>query len=122
MGLIKENIVGLIKFLPILLGLLLPFRQHTRVAEVPVPLHTRESTKYDALVGPSEPLVPTEPLFCPQCHVLVAHLRRTRRGIEIIQNNRVLVTVGGNIIVERGGKTRTGFPLNCPNGHLVEVQ
>ncbi len=127
MRVIRENLVGLFKFLFILLGILFPFRLKR---ERPSQTRYRKETsreepvnhKYASFIGPSEPLIPTEPCFCPKCHVLVASLRRTKEGIKIIQNNRVLVTVGGNFTTSEGGKVRTGFPMKCPNGHTVEVQ
>jgi len=123
---VKENLIGLLSFLPILLGLFLPFKSKPiepqfKMPESPGQLNSKDS-KYDALIGPSEPLLPTEPVFCPKCHVLAANIRRTKEGIQIVQNNKALVTIGANVIIRRAGKAKTGFPIRCPNGHTVEVQ
>lgn len=78
--------------------------------------------KYKSIIGsPSEPLIPTETKFCPKCHVPVAQVRHTKRGTEIIQHGKVLVTVGSNVIIQNGKRIK-GFPFECPNGHTVRIE
>jgi len=80
-----------------------------------------EQDKYESIVGPSVPLIPTETVFCPKCHVLVAQVRHTKHGTEIIQNSKVLVIAGSNVTIQ-DGKEIKGFPIRCPNGHIVRIE
>jgi len=110
---VRENVVGLFRFAGLLFSLFIP---------APNPNKTRkEGDKYSAIIGPSVPLIPTEPKFCPRCHALVAQVRHTRQGTEIIQRGRVLVTVGSNVTMQDGKEVK-GFPIRCPNGHQVRVE
>lgn len=120
---VKESVVGLLRFLLVLLRLFLPDRSKPKPNEPEIPDEQLNSKdRYYTLIGPSAPLIAAEPFFCPKCHTLVAYLRHTEGGVQVIRNNRVLLTVGSNVVVKRGGKTRRGFPLKCPNGHTVEVR
>ncbi|MBA7676953.1 hypothetical protein ES703_85199 [subsurface metagenome] len=115
---IKRNIVGLLRFIGLLFPLFLP---------APRPSKPRIETpqkwdKYVGIIGPSEPLTVAETKFCPKCHQPVCQVRRTKQGVEIIQNGRVLVTVGSNIMISKNGKKETGFPIRCPNGHTVRIE
>ena len=122
MKVIKDNIVGLFKFMVLLCRTFMPHKQRERVQDTRSPEAEDISGKYEALVGPSEPLVPTETVFCPKCHVVAAQIRRTSRGTEIIQHGRVLVTVSGTRTVTKEGRTVTGFPIQCPHGHTVVIE
>lgn len=116
--------ISLFRFILILIGLIIPYKRETRVTQMPVNNeHFDEGydNKYNSMIGLNIPLIPTEPLFCPICHVLVAKLRRTKDGVQIIKGNTVLVTVGGNVTVTHDGRVSKGFPIRCSNGHIVEV-
>lgn len=115
---IKRNIVGLLKFTGLLFLMIIPVSR-TSKPRIETP---QKRDKYEAIIGPSEPLPVAETKFCPQCHVAVAQVRHTKRGTEIIQNGRILATVGSNVIVGKGGKDKGGFPIRCPNGHTVRVE
>ena len=115
---IKRNIVGLFRFTSLLFSLFIPRRSKPRIE----PLRDEKGDKYAGIIGPSKPLIPTETKFCPQCHVPVAQVRRTKRGTEIIQNGKVLITVGANVIVGKDGKKKTGFTIRCPSGHTVRIE
>ncbi len=109
---IRENIVGLIRFIGLLCSMFIAVIR---------PKLTNDSDKYRAILGhDSEPLAPTETIFCPKCHVGAGQVRRTKQGTEIIQNGKVPITVGSNVIIEDGKKMR-GFPISCPNGHTVRI-
>lgn len=116
---IKRNIAGLFRFIGLLFSLFIPAPR----PNAPRPETLREEEdKYEAIIGPSEPLTVVETRFCPKCHQPVCQVRRTKQGVEIIQNGRVLVTVGGNIMISKNGKRETGFPIRCPDGHTVRIE
>lgn len=117
MGLIKENIVGLFRFICLLLSSFV-FRPSRRDRETE---GRGVRGKYEALIGPSEPLVPTEIKFCPRCHAPVAQVRRTKEGMQIIRQGKLLVTVG-NVTITKDGQAMRGFPLRCLNGHTVRIE
>lgn len=147
---IKRNIVGLFKFICLLFCFSLPAPRRTpkthqglydlarleahwaRVALLRAsllaslprsgPTLREEGDKYAGVIGPSVPLIPAETKFCPQCHIAVAQVRYTKRGTEIIQNGKVLLTVGGNVIISATGKESTGFPIRCSNGHIMVIE
>lgn len=114
---IKRNIVGLFRFIGLLFSLFIPAPKPGKPRTESLRV---EQDKYEAIIGPSKPLIPTGTKFCPQCHVPVAQVRHTKRGTEIIQNGKVLVTVGSNVTIQDGKETR-GFPITCPNGHKVRI-
>jgi len=117
MGLIKENIVGLFRFICLLFSsFVFTSRRRDRETE-----GRGVQGKYEALIGPSEPLVPTEIKFCPRCHTPVAQVRRTKEGMQIIRQGKLLVTVG-NVTITKDGQAMRGFPLRCPNGHTVRIE
>lgn len=121
---IIRNMVGLFRFMGLLFLLIIPVPR-TAKPRTKTPQEwdkPRDQDKYEAIIGPSKPLIPTETVFCPKCHALVCLLSRTREGIQIIQNGKVLVTVGGNIITTVDGKETKGFPIRCPNGHTVRIE
>lgn len=128
MKVIRDNIVGLFRFVILLFSVfLLPTRKRDLrqrdSPETPSEEGTSERKIYETLLGsPSEPLLPAETKFCPICHFLVARVRHTKRGTEIIQHGKVLVTVGGNVTIAKDGKRITGFPIKCPNGHTVRIE
>jgi len=116
---VRENMVGLFRFIILLFLLLLPVpRGSKRRIET---LRDKDSAKYEGIIGPNIPLIPTEPKFCPKCHALVAQVRHAKDGTEIVQRGRVLVTVGSNVTMQ-GGKEVKGFPIRCPNGHTVRIE
>lgn len=118
MAKIRENIVGLLRFGLVLVGLVMPYKQPS----MPAYEHPDTKGKYDGLIGPTEPLVAGEPLFCPKCHIFVARIGHTEKGTQIVRNNKVLMTVGDNITIGVDGKAVKGFPIRCPNGHVVGVE
>lgn len=121
---IERNIVGLFKLSGLLFTLILP-RRPERLQERQDKRREsqHEQDKYMSIIKqPSVPLIPTEAKFCPTCHRLVCQLRQTKRGTQIIQNGKVLVTVGVNIITTVDGKEEKGFPIRCPNGHIVRIE
>ena len=89
---IKENIIDSIYLFSILLG-----------------FHRSKPLKQSSV-----PLLPAIPHFCSVCHMLVANTRKTDRGMQIIQNGKVLVTIKG--------KETSDFPISCPNGHKVVLK
>lgn len=113
---ISENMVGLFRFIGVLFSVfILPRKQ---VLETP-----DEQDKYQEILGqPTVPLIPTEAKFCPECHALVCQIRRTKRGTQIIQSGRVLITAGSITTVKKDGKETRGFPMRCPNGHTVRIE
>jgi len=115
---IKRNIVGLFRFMGLLFLMLIPVPRRTKPRRESL---REERDKYEAIIGPSEPLTVAETKFCPRCHVPVAQVRHTKQGTEIIQNGRVLVTVGSNVMIGKDGKETMGFPIRCPNGHTVRI-
>ena len=115
---IKRNIVGLFRFTVLLFSLFIPA---PRPGKPRLETLREEGDKYEAIIGPSEPLTVAETKFCPRCHVPVAQVSHTKRGTEIIQNGRVLITVGSNVMIGKDGKETTGFPIQCPNGHTVRI-
>jgi len=117
---IKRNIVGLFRFIILLFSLFRPVpRPNKPRVEWDKP---QDQDKYAALIGPSQPLIVGKTVFCPKCHVPVAQVRHTKHGTEIIQNGRVLVTVGSNVMIGKDDKKTTGFPIQCPNGHTVRIE
>jgi len=120
---IKRNIVGLLKFSGLLFTLILPRRPEKLQEGQGKGESQQEQDKYMNIIKqPSVPLIPTETVFCPKCHVPVAQVRHTKQGTEIIQNGKVLITVGANIIAGKGGREAKGFPIRCPNGHTVRIE
>ena len=124
MKVIRNNIVGLFRFIALLFSVFILPSRRIGWEEVGHSLETPdEYEKYKALVGgPSEPLVPTETVFCPKCHVAVTQVRHTVQGTEIIQHGKVLVTVGGNVTITKNGQEMKGLPMRCPNGHIVRIE
>lgn len=113
---IKRNIVGLLRFIGILFSVFILPRKPEKEVETP-----DEQDKYESMIGPSKPLIPIETKFCPKCHRPVAQIRHTKQGTEIIQNGKVLVMVG-NVTTKVGDKETKGFPIRCPNGHIVRIE
>lgn len=122
MKVIRDNILGFLKFVWLLCSMFVPIRMSLRPVAVCEETDNKE-TKYRNIVGhKSEPLIaPSETKFCPKCHVAVAQLRRTKDGIQIVRNGVALVTFGSNLIIQNGKEVR-GFPINCPNGHVVRIE
>jgi len=116
---IKENIVGLVRFIGLLLLVFIPHPSAVRR----IPKETeQEWDKYGNIIGhASEPLIPTESYFCPVCHVFVAHLRRDGDKVQIIENNKVVLTTANIVVVGKSGKEIKGLPISCPNGHSVRI-
>lgn len=120
MKVIRENLVGLFRFTGALSALIVPHRSPRRRAKKP---GRQEHSKYDRLIGPSVKLIaPDESKFCPKCHVLVAQLRHTDKGTQIIQDGRVRLTFAGNITRGKDRREERGFPITCPNGHRVRIE
>ncbi len=119
MKVIIENIVGLYRFIALLLSFFVPTPKHDRQGVKR--LVKEHEDKYVGIIGPSEPLIPTETKFCPKCHAAVAQVCHSERGTEIIQHGKVLITVG-SIMTTQGGKKLRGFPFRCPNGHTVRIE
>jgi len=82
-----------------------------------------DATKYDNMLGqPTAEIVSgIQPVFCPECHQLVAYTRKTNRGLEIFQDGKKLVTVGGNVSISANGRRQSGLPFKCPAGHRVMI-
>lgn len=120
---IRENIVGLFKFIGLLCSMLIPVKRSSKPTTVYPQESKGLSDKYKAILGhDSVPLTPIETKFCPKCHVATAQLRRTKRGTEIIRNGRTIITVGSNVVIGKDGKEKRGFPIKCPNGHVVRIE
>lgn len=121
---VKENLTGLLRFA----GLLI--KSSKKVEQAPRGVQSEHIPpgpgihKYDGLLHqPSmEYLGGTVPYFCPVCHCLVCHTRRTRQGTQIIRNGRVQITVKGNMATDSEGKQRNGLALKCPRGHIVRIE
>ena len=84
------------------------------------PSHKLPETKYDKLTDSKvEALEEFRPLFCPQCHKLVAQTRKTSHGTEIQQHGKSIISSGNTFVIK--GKKQEGFPISCPDGHRVIV-
>lgn len=119
MGAVAANVIGLGKFLRILTTtFLIPKVRHSYKPETKEEL----DKKYNNFMGPSvEVIGGVETAFCPKCHAPVAQLRRTKQGVQIIRDGKVMLTFA-NVTINAGGKEQRGFPINCPNGHTVRIE
>lgn len=125
MGAVAANVVGLGRFLYLLTTLLIP-RRYKSPSDTKGMKETKEELdkKYDYLMGlrSLEVIGGIETKFCPQCHAPVAQFRRTKQGVQIIRDGKVMLTFGNNVTISIGGKEQRGFTISCPNGHTVRIE
>lgn len=54
-------------------------------------------------------------IFCPKCHKLTAQIIRNEDGVKVIQNGKVLLSLGK-------GSSGNSLAVSCPSGHRVKVE
>lgn len=112
---IKENILGLLRFIMLLCKILpVPQKKYQRLGNV----NRKTGAQGPVPEGPVV-LAPEKGVFCPKCHVFVGHTRLTNNGTQLIQNGKVIITFGNTSYVDGGGKEVSGLAMSCPNGHKV---
>ncbi|MBA7614642.1 hypothetical protein ES703_21910 [subsurface metagenome] len=52
--------------------------------------------------------------YCPKCHREAYRLRRENGKVEIVQNGRTVISLGGNSNIGT-------VSVTCPSGHSVKV-
>jgi len=116
---IRGNIIGLARFIGLLLSLALPHKRYSvRQTKEPDPL----GDKLEKFIGPTVSLVAVQPVFCPRCHVQTCWKGKDKGETVVMDNHGNTIRVSNIVVIGKDGKRENGLPVKCPNGHKVVVR